>query len=114
MEQTSQNPIQNSMTEAYETLLYQTKGVMRMHCGFLSKENAYFVVLRPWKDVGSFREYLELHLNNEKLPVNVAVFVSDDPQELSSLIKAYKYTPKKYARNRRKKKSEERHSEDAG
>src|SRR5690606_15607006 len=110
MEQTSQNPI----AEAYETMLYQTKGIVRMHWGFLSKENAYFVVLKPWKDLTNFRDCLKLHKDGEKLPENTAVFISDDPKKLSELIKAYRYTPKKYVRNRRKKKSEERHQEDAG
>jgi len=98
------NPQSNHpIIDTFETLLYTVKGAISMYWGFLSKENSYFIVIKPWKDQELARGYLHRFQNGGDLPKNVSVFLSDDPKILCQCLEDYKYIKPKYARNRKKK-----------
>lgn len=101
-----QNPLlkaEHPIIEAFDTILYNTKGAVNLHWSYLSKENAYLVVLSPWKDKTSPLEYLSMHREKIALPKNVQVHISDDPKVLSEKIKEFKLIKPKYIRKRRRK-----------
>lgn len=89
--------------EAFDTILYDTKGAVNLFWSFISKEQAYLVVLSPWKDKTPPLTYYEMHSTGVLLPKNVKVYVSPDPKYLSEQIKLYKVIKPKYIRKRRRK-----------
>ncbi len=74
-----------------------------MHWSWSNKASSYFVVIQGWKDQTAPVLYFEMHIKAEKLPKNVAVFLSPDPKKLADMVHSYKFNKPKYARIRKKR-----------
>jgi hypothetical protein len=96
-----------TLQQVYETLIYETKGAVKMYSCFLSEEQKYFVIIRPWGDQTPPLNYLKLCRAGQGLPKNVRAYIHESLGVIKTQIKEYKQEKSKYIRKKRNKKTTE-------
>lgn len=92
-----------TLMTAYETLIYETKGAVKMYCCYLSEEQKFFVLIRPWGDQSPPLNYLKMCRAGLELPRNVRAYINDDMGQITKELAEYKVEKPKYIRKKRKK-----------